>query len=160
MPTYSNVLVPVVYTDWWGDYSRYFHVPATEEDAPVTLSAKYRRPMVLQSVIGLLPSFLGLFGAVALAAAAVRRRDAALGMALAAGLLVLVSFVGFLVHYPKRDGDNIKALYVLDLVPVAALCIAWAIDWIRRRAGRLVVVALLAWLAVTGAYDVSFLVLR
>jgi len=49
---------------------------------------------------------------------------------------------------------------VLDLVPVAALCIAWAIDWIRRRAGRLVVVALLAWLAVTGAYDVSFLVLR
>jgi len=158
-PTYANVILPVVYTDWWGDYSRYFRVPQADADTPATLPSKYRAPMVVQSVVGVLPTLMALIGAIALAVIAVRRRSASIGVTVAAGALVLVSFVGFLVHYPKRDGDNIKALYILDVVPLFALAAAWSLDWVRRRKNRLVLGALLAWLAVTLAYDVSFLIL-
>jgi 4-amino-4-deoxy-L-arabinose transferase-like glycosyltransferase len=158
-PTYANVLLPVVYTDWWGDYSRYFHVPQADAYTPATLPSKYRAPMVLQSVVGVLPTLMALVGAIALAVIAVRRRSASIGIVVAAAALVLASFVGFLVHYPKRDGDNIKALYVLDVVPLFALAAAWSLDWVRRHANRLVVGAVLAWLAVTLAYDVTFLIL-
>jgi hypothetical protein len=113
----------------------------------------------VQSVVGIVPTLLGLVGIVALAVEAVRRRRGALGIVVAAGVLVLAAFVGFLVRYPKVDGDNIKALYLLDLVPVAAVCIAWSIDLARRRMGRLAFAALLVWLVLTAAYDVSFLVL-
>jgi hypothetical protein len=158
-PTYANVLLPVVYTDWWGDYSRYFHVPQTETDAPAKLPSRYRGPMVLQSVVGVLPTLAALAALVGLAFAAVRTRSAALGIALGAGVLVLASFVAFLVHYPKRDGDNIKALYVLDVVPLFGLCVGWSSDWLRRHSSRVVLGAVLAWIVVTGAYDVSFLIL-
>jgi 4-amino-4-deoxy-L-arabinose transferase-like glycosyltransferase len=158
-PTYANVLFPVVYADWWGDYARYFHVPLAETYAPAKLEPRYRGPLVVQSVVGIVPTLLGLVGIVALAVEAVRRRRGALGIVVAAGVLVLAAFVGFLVRYPKVDGDNIKALYLLDLVPVAAVCVAWSIDLARRRMGRLAFAALLVWLVLTAAYDVSFLVL-
>jgi hypothetical protein len=158
-PTYANVLLPVVYTDWWGDYSRYFHVPEAETDSPAKLPSRYRGPMIVQSVVGVLPTLAALAAAVALAVVAIRRRNAALGIALGAGALVIASFVGFLVHYPKRDGDNLKALYLLDVVPIFGLCAAWSSDWLRRHSSRLVVGGVLAWIAVTAAYDVRFLVL-
>jgi 4-amino-4-deoxy-L-arabinose transferase-like glycosyltransferase len=158
-PTYANVILPVVYTDWWGDYSRYFHVPQAETDTPAALPSKYRAPLVLQSVVGILPTLMALVGAIGLAVVAVRRRSASVCIAVAAGALVLVSFVGFLVHYPKRDGDNIKALYILDVVPLFALAAAWSLEWVHRHASRLVLGTVLAWLAATLAYDVSFLIL-
>jgi hypothetical protein len=159
-PSYRNVLLPVVYTDWWGDYSRYFHVPLAEVNDPPKLESRYRVPLVVQSIVGIVPTLLGLAGAVALAVLAIRRRRPALGITAAAGLAVAAAFVGFLIRYPKQDGDNIKALYILDLVPIAALCVAWSIDWVRRHGDRLTLGALLVWLAATGAYDLSFLVLR
>jgi 4-amino-4-deoxy-L-arabinose transferase-like glycosyltransferase len=159
-PSYRNVLLPVVYTDWWGDYSRYFHVPLAQVNDPPKLESRYRVPLVVQSIVGIVPTLLGLAGAVALAVLAIRRRRPGLGIATAAGLAVAAAFVGFLIRYPKQDGDNIKALYMLDLVPIAALCIAWALDWVRRHSERLMLAALLVWLAATGAYDLTFLVLR
>jgi hypothetical protein len=159
-PSYSNVLLPVVYTDWWGDYSRYFHVPLAEVNEPPKLESRYRGPLVAQSIVGIVPSLLALAGIVALAVVAVRSRRPALGIAVAAAVAVAVAFLGFLIRYPKQDGDNIKALYVLDLVPLVALCVAWSVDWVRRHGDRLVLAALLLWLVATGAYDVNFLILR
>jgi 4-amino-4-deoxy-L-arabinose transferase-like glycosyltransferase len=158
-PTYANDLLPVLYTDWWGDYSRYFHVPLADLGAPAKLPSRYRGPMVVQSVVGVAPTVLALVGAVALLAEAVRRRSAGLWLVLLAAVFVVLAFVGFLVRYPKVDGDNVKALYILDTVPVAALCAAWSLDWVRRHANRLATGALLAWLLAAAAYDVSFLVL-
>jgi 4-amino-4-deoxy-L-arabinose transferase-like glycosyltransferase len=158
-PTYRNVLVPVVYTDWWGDYSRYFHVPASMTNAPRVLPAKYRRPLVLQSIVGLLPTLLALAGALALGRQLVRRRSAALAIVLGAGASVAVSFVAFLVQFPKLDGDNIKALYILDLVVPVALCTAYGLDVVRRVAPRPAFLLLLAALAAAAAVDAHFLVL-
>jgi 4-amino-4-deoxy-L-arabinose transferase-like glycosyltransferase len=159
-PTYSNVLLPVTYADWWGDYSRYFHVPLAEVNDPPKLESRYRVPLVEQSIVGIVPTLLALAGIVALGVVAIRARRPSLGIAVAAALGVAVAFVGFLIRYPKQDGDNLKALYVLDLVPIVAVCIAWTVDWVRRRADRFILAGLLLWLAATGAYDVNFLVLR
>ncbi len=78
---------------------------------------------------------------------------------LAAAALVAVAFVGFLVRYPKQDGDNMKGLYILDIAPASALCAAWSLDWLRRHTNRLAFAGALAWLAVIAWYDISFLVL-
>jgi 4-amino-4-deoxy-L-arabinose transferase-like glycosyltransferase len=158
-PTYRNHLFPVVYTDWWGDYSRYFHIPLAQLNEPAQLPSRYRDPLVLQSIVGIVPTLLAIGGAIGLGLEAIRRRRAPLAIVLLAAGLVGLSFIWFLVSDPKVDGDNIKSLYILDLVPVAALCTAWGLDWVRQRSSRLLIVGLLAWLAVTAFYDFSFLVL-
>ena len=135
-------------------------MPLAEVNDPPKLESRYRVPLVVQSIVGIVPTLLGLAGAVALAVLAIRRRRPALGIAVAVGVAVAAAFVGFLIRYPKQDGDNIKALYILDLVPIAALCVAWSLDWVRRHGDRLMLAALLVWLAATGTYDLTFLVLR
>ena len=72
-------------------------------------------------------------GLVALGVRAVRERDAATATPLLALGLLAVSFVGFLVRYPKLDGDNIKALYVLDAASVLAIAAAVAFAALARR---------------------------
>jgi hypothetical protein len=47
--------------------------------------------------------------------------------------LLALSFVVFLVDYPKQDGDNIKALYLLNGAPVAALACAVGLCWLADR---------------------------
>jgi len=159
VPSYRNVLWPVLYTDWWGDYSRYFHVPLAELEAPSRLEGKYRKPLVVQSIVGIAPSLLALAGAITLGIRAFRRRQTGLLIVVAAAVLVAAAFLGFLIRDVKVDGDNLKALYVIDLVPATALCTAWSIDWVRRHGSRLVFGCLLVWLAGTLYYDVTFLVL-
>jgi hypothetical protein len=158
-PTYKNELFPVLYTDWWGDYSRYFHIPLAQLNNPLRLPARYRDPLVLQSIVGIIPTLLALMGAVGLTVEAIRRRRRPLAIVLTAASLVAFSFLWFLINDPKVDGDNIKSLYILDLVPAVALSTAWALDWVRRHSNRLLLIGLLAWLAATAFYDFSFLVL-
>lgn len=141
-PHYSNRLVPVVYSDWWGDYWRSWEIPRPLLNRPAELPDRYERPLVFQSVAGLLPTAAFLAGFIALCAAAWRRRDAALLAPLLSAGLLAASFVGFLVRYPKVDGDNMKALYVLNAAPVVALCTGFALGWLARRHGLLRILAL------------------
>jgi 4-amino-4-deoxy-L-arabinose transferase-like glycosyltransferase len=132
-PHFSNRLAAVVYTDWWGDYWRSWEVPARLHASPAELPREYERPRVVQSVAGLLPTIAVLAGFAVLAVRAVRRRDAALAALLLSGALLAVSFVAFLIRYPKLDGDNIKALYVLNATPVVAVCAGFACAWVAAR---------------------------
>jgi hypothetical protein len=87
----------------------------------------------VQSFVGLAPTAAALAGFVALALLAVRRRDTALVALLLSGALLALSFVAFLVRYPKVDGDNMKALYVLNAAPVVAVCVGFSFAWLLRR---------------------------
>jgi len=157
-PHYRNQLLPVVYTDWWGDYWRYFRVPIEMINEPARLPNPYNRQLVEQSYVGILPSALAVFGLFALGWTAVRRKSLAL-VALLLPLIVLgAAFVGFLVKYPKLDGDNIKALYLLDAVVPLAVCAGWALDRVRRL-NRLVFGAFGLLLLDAAFLDVRFLVL-
>jgi 4-amino-4-deoxy-L-arabinose transferase-like glycosyltransferase len=137
-PWFRNVLVPTVYADWWGDYWRSWRVPPSLHDEPDTLPAAQARPLRLQSLAGLGASVAVVAGLAALAARAWRNRDAAAATLVLSVALLAVSFVAFLVRYPKQDGDNIKALYVLNAAPVLAVAGAVALSWLagRGRAGR------------------------
>ena len=139
-PWFRNVLVPTVYADWWGDYWRVWRVPPALHDEPDILPAANARALRRQSLAGLAISVFVLAGLAALAVRAWRRRDAATATLVLSVAFLAVSFVGFLVQYPKQDGDNIKALYVLNAAPVLALAGAYALSWLgsRGRAGALV----------------------
>jgi 4-amino-4-deoxy-L-arabinose transferase-like glycosyltransferase len=156
-PHFRNRLVPVVYADWWGDYWLDWRVRKKYAGGPLPTS--YTRPLSVQSLVGIPITLAALAGAVALAVRAVRRRDGALAVLLLALAFLVVSFVGFLVQYPKEDGDNIKALYVLDAAPMVALAAAFALAWLWSRwlAGRAAVLAAVLLLAVPSVW---FLILR
>lgn len=135
-PWFRNVLVPTVYADWWGDYWRVWRVPPALKDEPDVLSDEHAVPLRRQVAGGFALTVAAIAGLVALAARAWRRRDAAAATLVLSAVLLAASFVGFLVRYPKQDGDNIKALYVLSAAPVLAVCAAVSLAWLARR-GRL-----------------------
>jgi hypothetical protein len=72
--------------------------------------------------------------------------------------LLAVAFVGFLVRYPKLDGDNMKALYVLNAAPVAAIAAAFAFSRLAARSAAWLAVVAVA-LAIVIVPTVYFLVL-
>ena len=155
---YRNHLLPVVYTDWWGDYWRYWRVPASMRYDPPVLPDRLDAELRLQSFVGILPSLLLLVGFVGVARGAVRSRSPALLLLVVSVLCLALSYVGFLVQYPKQDGDNMKALYVLNAAFPLALCAGLAVEWLSR-ANRLFLVGLALIAAELLYLDVRFLVL-
>ena len=105
-----------------------------------------------------MPTVLLLAGAVGLAVAAVRERSLPLLAVLAPLALLVASYVFFLARYPKTDGDNLKALYLLSTVAPLAVCGGWALAQVRR-AGTLAFAGVLLLLAAFLYSDLSFLVL-
>jgi hypothetical protein len=157
-PNYINHLWPVVYTDWWGDYWRYFDLPIENISRPPDLPPRYENPRVRQSYIGIAPSLLAAAGLIGMLVAGIRQRAPALLLLPASVLLVGSAFLVFQISYPHADGDTIKASYLLNAVAPLAVCAAWALVGLRR-AGRLVMIAVLALLAYAAALDVDFLIL-
>lgn len=157
-PAFRNHLAPVLYADWWGDYWRTYRVPPELHEAPDVLPSEHSRPLVRQVWLGVWISVAALAGLVALGIRAVRRRDEALATLLLSLALLAVSYVGFLWRYPKQDGDNIKALYVLNAVPVVAVAAGYAIERIAREGILLLLGVVLATLLVALA-TFAFLVL-
>jgi Dolichyl-phosphate-mannose-protein mannosyltransferase len=157
-PNYLNHLWPVVYTDWWGDYWRYFELPEEYISTPPELPSRYENPRVRQSYVGLAPSIFGVAGLVGIAVAGIRRRAPALLLIPASIVLLGLAFLGFQLAYPHADGDTIKAAYLLDAVAPLSVCAAWALVSLRR-AGRLVMIAVVALLTYAAVLDVDFLVL-
>jgi 4-amino-4-deoxy-L-arabinose transferase-like glycosyltransferase len=155
---FQNRLLPVVYADWWGDYWRTYRIPDDFHNDPATLPAEYARPLQRQAAVGWIMWLGAIGGLVALTVRAVRRRDLALATTLLSLGLLIVSFVGFLVQYPKADGDNMKALYVLDAVPVVAIASAYAFGRIAAR-GTAWLVAVAVLLAIVIVPTIDFLIL-
>jgi hypothetical protein len=157
-PNYLNHLWPVLYTDWWGDYWRYFELPAENISTPAELPPKYESPRVRQSYVGLAPSLLAVAGFIGLVVVGIRRRAPGLLLLPASVVLLGIAFLVFQISYPHADGDTIKAAYLLNAVAPLAVCAAWALAWLGR-AGRFVMIAVLALLAYAAVLDVDFLIL-
>jgi hypothetical protein len=157
-PRFLNHLWPVVYTDWWGDYWRYFDIPIENISTPPDLPPKYENPRVRQSYVGLAPTLLAAVGFLGLAALGLRRRQPALLLVPGAVVLLGLAFLVFQISYPHHDGDTIKAAYLLDAVAPLSVCAAWALVSLRR-AGRLVMMAVVLLLAYAAVLDLDFLIL-
>jgi hypothetical protein len=144
-PAFPNELVPIFYSEVWGDYWEFFLVYAKANGAFLSgreLAAPIPRPGVETNratiapylgrvnAISLLPSLVLLGGLLnglgpllrLLRRAPLDRREAVLALLT---LVVLVSMAGyffFLVSYPETErGDTIKATYLLHVFPLSAL---------------------------------------
>ena len=136
---------PVLYTDTWGDFFGNWTWGATQQ--PMTESIENR--LTVQSIVGILPTFLAAVGLLALAGLAalrVRTRPELLPVA----LLPLAALAGTLYYaysYPSTDGDTVKALFILPGISAIAVCFGFAVETLGRRS-RPLAVALAVVLAV------------
>ena len=152
-PAYRNRLLPTMYSDWWGDYTRSFDVPIDRYPMTTTPphAAIWRRQ--IQSVVGLLPTLLMIVGTVALAVRGFRRRDAASLVLPASLAALLLAFLYFVVAHPRPyDVETLKAVYILDAVVPLAVGAAYVVERLRSR-------ALLVALALLAVAELPFLVL-
>jgi hypothetical protein len=175
-PAFENELIPSFYSEFWGDYECYFLVYGRTEE-----SGKYLSGLELVEVLdrvqlsewfdsnrftigawlgrahaaALVPSVLFVAGFIMAMAALFDRRIGVRAYGLL-GLVILISMLGylwFLIGFPARDGDTIKATYMLQIIPLLAIVGARLLIAIRGRWRNLyrVIVGFLALSAVLNA---------
>jgi hypothetical protein len=154
VPSFPNALLPRIHAYLWSDWGGgYHHWGETKHYATLLAS--------VQSVLGfggdaLVLGGVALLGVPALVRVAKNRSRHSADPALAAlatlFLLSWIAFVGALVRFPQREGDPIKAHYLLFLAPACAVfAVAAGFTLVRRGGWRRTV--LYAWVA---AYSVSW----
>jgi hypothetical protein len=146
-PHQTELFVPTLYTEMWGDY-----YGAWVWEGKGTPSPAVRHKLQLQSVIGLLPTLLAIAGSLMFLVASLRQpRRLAVALLPPLGLL---AYFYFAVSYPTDDGDTIKATYLLTTTAGWALGFGYALERLRGRGGQLV----LAVLAISAIVELPFLI--
>jgi hypothetical protein len=134
-----NQAWPETYADIWGDWYGVFEwSKATRADPSPPATAW----LVVQNVIGLLPTALALAGWLVLLARSLRRRAAPLLLVALLPLAGIAGYLYFTVSYPTPDGDVLKPTYMLTTLGAWALCFGWAATKLGERSPRLVAGAL------------------
>ncbi|MFQ5478272.1 MAG: ArnT family glycosyltransferase [Candidatus Binatia bacterium] len=147
-PAFRNQLMPVLYSETWGDYWCYFQVRGTDKISGVHLAGAILTPptparvahnraavapiLVRSNILGLLPTLLLLagiaYGLTSSLAFLTNKTDpvcSASALLFFSLLFVLTGFLGymwFLIMYPHpAEGDTIKATYILQLFPFLSI---------------------------------------
>ena len=137
VPSFPNALLPRFHAYLWSDWGGGYHHWGNTKAYATTLAS-------VQSVLGfggdaLVLGGVALIGVPALLRVAKRRAvgttDAALTVLTTLFLLSWVAFVGALIRFPQREGDPIKAHYLLFLAPVSAVFAIASAFALRRRGG-------------------------
>jgi hypothetical protein len=153
-PSFKEALLPRFHAYLWSDWGGgYHHWGETKRFATLLAST--------QSVLGFGGDALVLGGVALIGVPALRRAathklrlpaDAPLAVLTTLFLLAWASFIATLVRFPQRDGDPIKAHYLLFLAPVSAVfAIAAGTALVRRGGWRRTL--LFTWIA---AYAISW----
>jgi hypothetical protein len=148
----ANLAWPQTYTDMWGDWYGVFAWRRTSGPPPAATNGW----LVLQNVLGLVPTALAIAGWLVLLVRSLRRRDPPRLLVALLPLAGLAGYLYFTVSYPVPDGDVLKPTYMLSTLGAWALCFAWAADRLSARAPRLVA----AGLAVLALADLPFVLYR
>jgi hypothetical protein len=181
-PAFENELIPSFYSEFWGDYECYFLVYGKAGE-----SGKYLSGLELVDVLdrvqlsewfvsnrftigawlgraqaaALVPSALFVAGFLMAMATLFDRRIGARAYGLL-GLVILISMLGylwFLIGFPARDGDTIKATYMLQIMPLLAIAGARLLIEIRDRRRNFYRV-IVGFLALSAALNAPFLITR
>jgi len=153
--TLAPGFLSILYTDVWGDYFGFWAWGSQQ----IELTSDVNRRLVVQSVAGLVPSALAVAGALALlglVATRLRTRLALLPAALYPAVGV-VAMAFYAARAPIADGDTVKSVFLLPVVPAFCLAAGLAVDVVLRRhrlAGFLVLVALAASLGLSLEFGV------
>jgi 4-amino-4-deoxy-L-arabinose transferase-like glycosyltransferase len=144
-PHFLNRAIPTTYSGIWGDYFGIWEWKGGVD----TLAPRVKTDLRVQAWVGLLPTLLAVGGWLAL----LWRRN---------WLVALVPLLGFLgyayftIAYPTKDGDVLKASYMLTTATAWALAFGYAVDRLARR--RALGVALAVVLVAGAAAELRFLV--
>jgi hypothetical protein len=162
-PAFPNQLMPLLYTEVWGDYWQYFAVSgldsrtgrfisggeleeltAQKQAPPWLITDRFQISSYLGRVnmIGLLPSVLGLaaicFG-MGRGLRGIRpseNSEATKGLVLVMLYLAtsLAGYMWFLIMYPNPEkGDTIKATYLLQIFPFIGLLVGTLLQVVRDK---------------------------
>jgi hypothetical protein len=147
-PHFTNRVFSMTYAEIWGDY-----FCAYEWQCPPPPSKSDQRQLIAQSALGIVPTVLAVAGWLLLAWLALTRARELLPVALLPGV-ALAGYLWYTSHDLSRDGDVIKATYIVSTAPAWALAFACAFTRLPRRAA----LALGALLVVSALVDLRFLV--
>jgi hypothetical protein len=152
-PHLVNLAWPETYSDLWGDWYGVFAWSPETGRAP---SPGRNGWLVVQNVLGLVPTALAVGGWLVLLFTGLRRRAPVRLLLALAPLAGLAGYFYFAIAYPTRDGDVLKPAFMLSVLWAWALCFGWAAAQLGSRAPRLAVAAL----AVLALVDLPFVVYK
>jgi 4-amino-4-deoxy-L-arabinose transferase-like glycosyltransferase len=135
-PHHHTLAIATTYDSIWGDYWGIWAWHACspcKTGVPVVTkpSSSARHLLQLQSLLGLVPTLLALVGWVLFARESTHRREA-LAVTLLAPL-ALIGYLYFAVVYWPKDGDLLKATYMLTATSAWAIGFGYALDRLRGR---------------------------
>ena len=152
-PKLVNLAWPETYADIWGDW---YGVFAWSREAHPKPSPARNGWLVVQQIVGLIPTALAIGGWLVLLWLAARRRDPPRLLVSLLPLAGLAGYLYFTVSYPTPDGDVLKPTYMLTTLGAWALCFGYAAVKLGERWPRLV-----AWTLVTLAViDLPFVIYK
>jgi hypothetical protein len=148
-----NLAGPETYADLWGDWYGVFQWSKAAEAKPSPVRNGW---LILQNVLGIVPTLLALVGWLWLLARSLRRLDAARLLVALLPLAGIAGYLFFTVSYPTPDGDVLKPTYMLTTLGAWALCFAWLATKLGERRPRLV----FGTLAVIALLDLPFVIYK
>ncbi len=141
-PAYDGEVLPIFYTEIWGDYFGYWYLQRPDVPARFAPNAlAYPGLINLVSTVPTLVLAAGfIFGAIQTVRALVSGltaqhiRYSLLFLCIAASL---AGFVWFLIRYPSFDADTAKATYLLAIFPLLCLLAGQVLARFEQRSPRL-----------------------
>jgi Dolichyl-phosphate-mannose-protein mannosyltransferase len=152
-PNMVNRAIPETYADIWGDWYGVFAWSKAAHERPSTARNAW---LILQNILGIVPTLLAVVGWLVLLIRSLRRRDPPRLLVTLLPLAGIAGYLYFTVSFPTPDGDVLKPTYMLTTLGAWALCFAWAATVLGERRPRLVAGGLL----VLAAVDLPFVLYK
>ena len=163
--SFDNQVIPIFYTELWGDYWQYYSVYGEDvrTENPIQGDRLYKAlqedppPAWLQTNRTAIAAYLGRVNLISILPTAIMLISIGWGLLTSlkcifdhknnSGFLhvplfttiilsTLIGYLWFLIRYPSPDGDTIKATYVLQIFPFISLLIGFGSDRISDAKSR------------------------
>ena len=141
-PAYDGQVLPIFYTELWGDYFGYYYLQRPATAARYALNALAY--MGLVNAVSFIPTLVlaagFIFGTVQTVRALLNGlstqyiRNSLLFLCIAASF---AGFVWFLLRYPGSDADTAKATYLMAVFPLLCLLAGQTLAWVEQHSPRL-----------------------
>jgi hypothetical protein len=152
-PYLVNRALPQTYADMWGDWYGVFAWSSAKSERPPPATNGW---LVVQNVVGIVPTLLAVAGWLVLLFRSLRRRDPPMLLVSLLPLAGIAGYLYFTVSFPTHDGDVLKPTYMLTTLGAWGLCFAWAATSLAERRPRLVA----ATLVVLALLDLPFVIYK
>ena len=128
-PIFDNQLIPILYSDTWGDYWGYFVFTSRFLDVGIDqiLIGQLLGRVNLVSTFTSILLIIGFFYRSNL-----NKNPVTISLLKYFILFSLVGFIWFVINYPTSSGDTIKATYIVQLLNLLAMLGAIFIDNIKN----------------------------